>query len=132
MFKTPCSTAGGTASIPARRTKVPHVLSRSVMSDSLRPHGLQSARLLCPWGFSRQEYWSGLPCPPPRDLPNTEIKPRSPTLHADSLQSEPPEKPKILHGMAQRKKGGKRERKPSDDEKWAKDLNRRLTSLLPG
>ena len=25
--------------------------------------------LLCPWGFSRQEYWSGLPCPPPKDLP---------------------------------------------------------------
>ena len=35
-------------------------------------------------------------------------QPRSPTLHADSLQSEPPEKPKILHGMAQRKKGGRR------------------------
>ena len=28
-------------------------------------------------GFSRQEYWSGLPCPPPRDLPNPEIKPAS-------------------------------------------------------
>ena len=27
-------------------------------------------KLLCPWGFSRQEYWSGLSCPPPRDLPN--------------------------------------------------------------
>ena len=35
----------------------------SVVSGSLWPHGL-SARLLCPWGFSRQEYWSGLPCPP--------------------------------------------------------------------
>ena len=34
------------------------------------PHGLQPTRLICPWGFSRQEYWSGLPCPPPRDLPN--------------------------------------------------------------
>ena len=30
----------------------------------------------CPWGFSRQEYWSGLPCPPPGDLPNPGIKPR--------------------------------------------------------
>ena len=30
---------------------------------------------LCPWGFSRQEYWSGLPCPPPGDLPNPGIKP---------------------------------------------------------
>ena len=37
-------------------------------------------RLLCPWGFSRQEYWSGLPCPPPGDLPNPGIEPRSPAL----------------------------------------------------
>ena len=43
-------------------------------------------------GFSRQEYWSGLPCPPPGDLPNPGIKPRSPTLQADSLLSQPPEK----------------------------------------
>ena len=35
------------------------------MSNSLQPYGLQSARFLCPWGFSRQEYWSGLLCPPP-------------------------------------------------------------------
>ena len=45
-------------------------------------------------GFSRQEYWSGLPCPPPGDLPNPGIKPRSPTLQADSFLSEPPGKPK--------------------------------------
>ena len=70
------------------------VLSPSVMSDSLWHHGLQPARLLCSWGFSRQEHWSGLPCPPPGDLPNPEIKPRSPTLQADSLLSEPPGKPK--------------------------------------
>ena len=36
-------------------------VSRSVVSDSLRPHGLQPTRLLCPWEFSRREYWSGLP-----------------------------------------------------------------------
>ena len=36
--------------------------------------------------------WSGLPCPPPRDLPNPWIKPRSPTLQADYLPSEPPGK----------------------------------------
>ena len=40
------------------------VLSCSVLSDSLWPHGLQPSRLLCPWGFSRQEYWNGLPCSP--------------------------------------------------------------------
>ena len=39
--------------------------------------------------FSRQEYWSELPSPPPGDLPNPGIKPRSPTLQADSLLSEP-------------------------------------------
>ena len=44
-------------------------------------------------GFSRQEYWGGLPRPPPGDLPNPEIEPRSPTLQADSLLSEPPGKP---------------------------------------
>ena len=44
-------------------------------------------------GFSRQEYWSGLPFPSPRDLPNPGIKPMSPTLQADALTSEPPGKP---------------------------------------
>ena len=34
-------------------------------------------------GFSRQEYWSGFPCPPRGDLPNPGIEPRSPTLQAD-------------------------------------------------
>ena len=43
--------------------------------------------------FSRQ-YWSRLPFPPPGDLPNPGIEPRSPTLWADSLPSEPPGKPK--------------------------------------
>ena len=70
------------------------VLSHSVVSDSLWPHRLWLARPLCPWGFSRQEYWSGLPCPSPGNLPNLEIKPRSPTLQADSLPSEPTGKPK--------------------------------------
>ena len=43
-------------------------------------------------GFSRQEYWSGLPFPSPGDLPNPGIEPRSPTLQADALTSEPPGK----------------------------------------
>ena len=37
--------------------------SRSVMSDSQRPHGVQPTRLLRPWDFSRREYWSGVPLP---------------------------------------------------------------------
>ena len=44
-------------------------------------------------GFSRQEYWSGLPFPFPGDLPNPGIEPGSPTLQADTLSSEPPGKP---------------------------------------
>ena len=44
-------------------------------------------------GFSRQEYRTGLPFPPPGDLPNPGIEPRSPTLQADSLAAEPPGKP---------------------------------------
>ena len=43
-------------------------------------------------GFSRQEYWSGLPFPSPGDLPDPGIKPRSPVLQADTLTSEPPGK----------------------------------------
>ena len=39
-------------------------------------------------GFSRQEYWSGLPCPPPGELPSLGIEPRPPALQADSLSSE--------------------------------------------
>ena len=43
-------------------------------------------------GFSRQEYWSGLPFPSPGDLPDSGIKPGSPALQADALTSEPPGK----------------------------------------
>ena len=50
-------------------------------------------RILCPWGFSRQEYWSGLPCASPGGSSQSREEPRSPTLKVDSLQSEPPEKP---------------------------------------
>ena len=39
-------------------------------------------------GFSRQEYWSGLPFPSPGDLPYPGIEPRSPALQADALTSE--------------------------------------------
>ena len=45
-------------------------------------------------GFSRQEYWSGLPFLSPGDLPNPGIEPGSPAFHADALTSEPPGKPK--------------------------------------
>ena len=44
-------------------------------------------------GFSKQEYWSGLPFPSPGDLPDPGIEPGPPVLQADSLQSELPGKP---------------------------------------
>ena len=49
-------------------------------------------------GFSRQEYWSGLPFPSPGDLPDSGIEPGSPALQADILTYEPPGKPKdVVH-----------------------------------
>ena len=45
--------------------------------------------------FSRQEYWRGLPIPSPGDLPDPGIEPRSPTLQADTLTSEPVRLPHV-------------------------------------
>ena len=47
-------------------------------------------------GFARQEYWNGLPCHPPGDLPDPQIKPGSPALQVDSLTFEPPGKLKTF------------------------------------
>ena len=63
--------------------------------------------LLC-MGFSRQEYWSGLPFPSPGDLSNPGIKPTSPTLWADSLPSEPPGKPLLMVNVFKEKKKKKK------------------------
>ena len=109
--------------IPSPRHSYIVQFSRSVLSDSSQPHGLQHASLPCPsptpgsevkslshvwlfvipWtvvnqgslsmGFSRQENWSGLPFPFSGDLPDPGIEPRSPALQADTLPSEPPGKP---------------------------------------
>ena len=55
--------------------------NHSVVSDSLRPHGLTIAyQVPLSMGFTRQEYWSGLPFPSPGDLPDPGIKPGSPAL----------------------------------------------------
>ena len=48
-------------------------------------------------GFSRQEYWSGLPFPSPGDLPDHGIEPGPPSLEADALTSEPPGNPKCSY-----------------------------------
>ena len=51
-------------------------------------------------GFSRQEYWSGLPFPFPGDLPDLGIEPRSPALQADALPSEPPGNTTLKHPLS--------------------------------
>ena len=78
------------------------------MKSSMHAKSLQSCPTPCDthWpvahqaplfmGFSRQEYWSELPCPPPGDLPKPGIESRSPTLQADSLLSEPPGKSEVI------------------------------------
>ena len=70
------------------------VSSHAVVSDSLWPHGLQLTRLLCPLGFSSQEYWRRL-LPPAGDLPNPGTEPASLCLlhwQAHSLLPAPPGK----------------------------------------
>ena len=52
-------------------------------------------------GFSKQEYWSGLPFPSSGDLPDPGIKPGSPAPQADTLPSEPPGKPSWCFGSVQ-------------------------------
>ena len=64
----------------------------SRVSDSATPWTV-AYQLSPSVGFSRQEYWSGLPFPSPGDLPNPGIEPRSPAIQADALPSEPPGKP---------------------------------------
>ena len=65
-----------------------------VVSNSLAPMDCSLPSSSVHGIFSKQEYWSGLPFPSPGGLPNPGIEPRSPSLQADSLPSEPPEKPK--------------------------------------
>ena len=92
-FRLQASTTGGLGSIPGQGSSTyhlvkpenkPHIvptqncmLSHSIVSNSLQPHAPLSM------GFPRQEYWSGLPFPPPGDLSNPGIKPWSPALQAD-------------------------------------------------
>ena len=64
-------------------------VTHSVVLDSLWTLAHQA---LLSIGYSREEYWSGLPCPFPGDLPDPGMEPRSPALQVDSLPSEPPGK----------------------------------------
>ena len=72
-------------------------LSCSIISDSATTCTV-SRQAPRPWRFSRQEYWSGVPCLAPGDLPNPGMEPKSPALQVDSLPSEPWGKPKNTGG----------------------------------
>ena len=62
------------------------------VSNSLRPHGLQPTRLLCPWNSPGKNPKVGSLSLLQGNLPHPEIEPGSPALQADSLLSEPPGK----------------------------------------
>ena len=77
--------------------------------------------LLCPWDFPGQEYWSGLLCPPPGDLPDPGIKPTSPVspvLQADSLPLSHQEGGGFLVGRKEGRKEGRKGRKPLVSFHW--------------
>ena len=74
------------------------------MSDSATPWTVAGQATLSV-GFSRQEYWSGLPCSPPGDLPNSRIKPPppgAPALAGGFFTTEPPGKPKGPNYLAEK------------------------------
>ena len=66
----------------------------SVMSDSFVTLWTIACRAPLSMGFFRQEYWSGLPCPPPGDLLDPGMEPRSPAWQVGSLPLAPPGKPR--------------------------------------
>ena len=68
------------------------LFSNQVTSDSFATPWTIACQVPLSIGFSRQERWSGLPFPYPGDLPDPGIEPRSPSLQADVLHSEPPGK----------------------------------------
>ena len=78
---------------PWLRYLTPLCVSCSIVSDSSDPMVCSLPGSSAHGKFSRQEYWSGLPCPPPVDLPNPGIESRSPSLQADSLPIELSGKP---------------------------------------
>ena len=71
-------------------------VSHSIVSDSVAPWTVAHHAPLS-MAFSRQEYWNGMPCPSPGDLPDPGIEPWSPALQADSVPSEPPGEPIYLY-----------------------------------
>ena len=72
------------------------LFSCQVVSDSFATPWTAAHQAPLSMGFSRQEYWSGLPCPSPGDLPNPGFEPESPALAGGFFTTEPPGKPRIV------------------------------------
>ena len=70
---------------------------------TLQLHGLVALQAPLSMGFSRQEYWNGLPCPPPGDLPNPGIEPISLALAGRFFTTEPPGKLHVSLGKCKLK-----------------------------
>ena len=107
--------------------------SLALQADSLpfeSPGKVKVIQFATPWtvahqaplsvGFSRKEYWTGLPFPSPRDLPNPGIEPGSPVLQADSLPSELPEKPleSLIKDDLQEVEGCKETKRDNEEPQW--------------
>ena len=78
-------------------------LSRSVVSDSFRPHGLQAPLSM---EFSSQEHWNGLPFPTPGAVPNPETESESPAFQVDSLPLAPLPLVSLEQSNSERQHGG--------------------------
>ena len=71
------------------------------MSDSFETPWTVDHQAPLAMGFSKHEYWSGLPFPSPEDLPDPGMELWSPALEADALTSEPPGKPSLHYTVSQ-------------------------------
>ena len=80
--------------------------------------------------FSRQGYWSGLPFPPPGDLPDQGIKPGSPSLQADSLPTELQGKIFWTEGTMKTRKAARKQRSGLFREDQGVELGDSIKSLL--
>ena len=85
------------SSQPRDQTQVSYIAGRFFTSWATRE---AQRRLLCPQGFSRQEYWSGLPFPSSGDLSDAEIEPASPALAGRFFTTEPPRKSSPFYSFA--------------------------------
>ena len=106
------------------------------LCPTLRPHGLVACQAPLSMGFSRQEYWSGLPFLPPGDFPKPRTEPGSPVLQADQLSykgsSQQPqgcwkEKEKATGVRAEKDAGALG---TAGQHLWVRPVRKRLTSIL--